>query len=177
MFHKPKGVVVTRKDEHGRRTVYDCLPNWVLQDGWVPIGRLDRDSRGMLLFTQDGEIVDRLTRPHACAKTYLLWVRGRVTNQHIAMMKAGVMAQGELLKAIEIQLLGGAGPKSRIQIVLDEGKNRHLRRMFSQLKDPLRGTSLKVVDLKRIAIGSVKLDIPSGDWRFLTSAEIDSLTR
>lgn len=175
MFHKPKGVVVTRKDERGHRTVYDCLPQWVLLEGWVPIGRLDRNSRGMLLFTQEGQIVEHLTRPHACLKTYELWVRGRVTDQHVAMMKAGVMAQGEWLRAIDVHLLGGAGPKSRVQVVLDEGKNRHLRRMFAQLKDPLHGTSLKVVDLKRIAIGSVRLDIPSGNWRFLTSDEIESL--
>ncbi len=175
MFHKPKGVVVTRKDEQGRRTVYDCLPVWVFRDGWVPIGRLDRDSRGLLLFTQDGQLVERLTRPHAYLKTYELWVRGRVNDAHIAQIKSGVVAQGELLKAMEVQLLGGAGPKSHVLVVLDEGKNRHLRRMFAQLKDPLHGTALKVMDLKRIAFGSVKLDIPSGSWRFLTSEEVDSL--
>jgi len=175
MFHKPKGVVVTRKDERGRRTVYDCLPPWALRDGWVPIGRLDRDSRGLLLFTQDGQIVECLTRPHGCPKTYEVWVRGRVTESHVALLKDGVVAQKDWLKALDVRLLGGAGPKSRVLVVLNEGKNRQLRRMFAQLKDPLHGTSLKVMDLKRIAIGSVKLDIPSGSWRFLTPAEIESI--
>ncbi|MDH5587845.1 MAG: pseudouridine synthase [Nitrospirota bacterium] len=63
LFHKPKGVLVTRKDERERKTVYHALPPFVLQEGWVPIGRLDKDSRGLLLFTQDGIVVNRLTEP------------------------------------------------------------------------------------------------------------------
>lgn len=175
MFHKPKGVVVTTKDERGRRTVYDYLPRWAWRESWRPVGRLDRDSRGLLLFTQDGKMVELLTRPHLCSKTYEAWVRGKLTASHIATVKAGVLSKGELLKAKEVRLLGSVGPKSWVQVVLEEGKNRHLRRLFAELKDPLHGTSLKVMDLKRIAIGSVKLDIPSGTWRFLTPAEVESL--
>ena len=77
LFHKPKGAVVTRRDERGRRTVYDLLPAWVLRDGWVPVGRLDLDSRGLLLFVRDGALVEAFTRPGGLLKTYEAWVRGR----------------------------------------------------------------------------------------------------
>jgi len=63
MFHKPKGVIVTLSDEGGRKTVYDILPGFVIKEGWKPVGRLDRDSRGLLLFTRDGGLVNRLTQP------------------------------------------------------------------------------------------------------------------
>jgi 23S rRNA pseudouridine2605 synthase len=70
VFHKPKGVVVTRSDNLGRRTVYDCLPSWIKANGWIPVGRLDADTRGLLLFTTDGKLLERLTRPGTCIKTY-----------------------------------------------------------------------------------------------------------
>lgn len=175
MFHKPKGVVVSRSDERGRRTVYDCLPQWVFQDDWLPVGRLDRDSRGLLLFTQDGRIVERLTRPHSFLKTYELWIRGRVTEAHIEQLIAGVQSRGELLRAQKIMLSGGIGAKSRVIVELDEGRNRHIRRMFAALIDPLHGTALKVLDLKRLAFGTITLDIPSGKWRFLSAKEVKLL--
>jgi len=84
-LNKPKGYVVTRSDERGRKTVYDLLPDWAFDDGWMPIGRLDLESKGLLLFTQDGKIGDALTRPGNCSKVYEIWVRGHVTDEHIAI--------------------------------------------------------------------------------------------
>lgn len=175
LFHKPRGLVVTRSDERGRRTVYDRLPAWVKADGWQPVGRLDADSRGLLLFTRDGRIVERLTRPGVCVKTYEIWVRGRVTEEHVRRMLAGVSSRGEVLKAMEVEMKGGAGPKSRLTIRLNEGKNRHVRRMLGELNDPERGTPLKVVDLKRTGFGPLVLDIPSGEWRWATEEEMTLL--
>ncbi|MBA3966022.1 MAG: hypothetical protein H0X47_09640, partial [Nitrospirales bacterium] len=84
LFHKPKGYLVTRKDERERKTVYHVLPPFLLQEGWVPIGRLDKDSRGLLLFTQNGTMVDRLTEPGGCEKTYEVEIRGRISDNDLA---------------------------------------------------------------------------------------------
>jgi 23S rRNA pseudouridine2605 synthase len=175
LFHKPKGVVVTRSDDLGRRTVYDCLPPWIKADGWVPVGRLDAETRGLLLFTTDGKLLERLTRPGACIKTYEAWVRGRVTEDHVHRMLEGVPSRGETLKAVHVELKGGIGTKSRALIQLDEGRNRHIRRMVGELHDPERGTAMKVTDLKRIRFGSLNLDVPSGHWRFAGVAEIEDV--
>ncbi|MFA5138833.1 MAG: pseudouridine synthase [Elusimicrobiota bacterium] len=169
MLHKPKGYVVTRSDEKGRKTVYDLLPAWAFDEGWMPAGRLDLDSRGLLLFSKGGREVDALTRPGRLSKTYEVWVRGRVTPEHVGLALTGA------LRAKEVEVLGQAGPKTRLRVVLDEGRNRHIRRLFGSMKDPKFGTPLKVLELKRTAIGGLALDVPSGQWRFLTAAESSSL--
>jgi 23S rRNA pseudouridine2605 synthase len=171
MLNKPKGYVVTRSDEKGRKTVYDLLPDWAYSDLWMPVGRLDLDSKGLLLFTPDAKLSDRLTRPGSCHKTYEVWVRGMVNSDHIGKMLKGVKDKEDVLKALRIDIKGGAGPKTRVEVDLDEGKNRHIRRMFGALKDPKFGTPLKVLELKRIRLGDLDLDLESGKWRFLTAAE------
>jgi 23S rRNA pseudouridine2605 synthase len=170
-LHKPKGYVVTRSDERGRKTVYDLLPDWAFSDGWMPIGRLDLESKGLLLFTQDGQIGNKLTKPKGCQKVYEIWVRGHVTDTHIAEAKKGVESKHGLLKALVVEKLGMGGAKTKLRIIIDEGKNRHIRRLFGALKDPKFGTPLKVLELKRVSIGSFGLDIESSKWRFLTREE------
>lgn len=171
MLNKPKGCVVTRSDELGRKTVYELLPDWARTEAWMPAGRLDLDSKGLLIFSKGGRDVDALTRPGRLEKTYEVWVRGRVTQEHAARALAGVETPEGLCKARRVELLGGAGPKTRLKVVLDEGKNRHIRRLFGALKDPKFGTPLKVLELKRTSIGGLALDVPSGKWRFLTPEE------
>jgi len=175
MLHKPKGYVVTLRDELGRKTVYELLPDWARQDGWVPVGRLDLDSKGLLLFSRGGRDVDALTRPGRLTKTYEVWVRGKVTPEHVARALAGVETPEGLCRARSVELLGGAGPKTRLQVVLDEGRNRHIRRLFGALRDQRFGTPLKVLELKRTAVGELALDVPSGKWRFLEAAEVSCL--
>ncbi len=175
MLNKPKGYVVTRSDEKGRKTVYDLLPGWAYTGGWMPVGRLDLDSKGLLLFTRDSQLADRLTRPGSCHKVYEAWVRGHVSEEQVGQMLKGTKDKGELLKAIRVQIKGGAGPKTRLEVALDEGKNRHIRRMFGALKDPKFGTPLKVLELKRVQIGGVKMDLESGKWRFLSKREEEGL--
>jgi len=170
-LNKPKGYVVTRSDELGRKTVYDLLPDWVFRDGWMPIGRLDLDSKGLLLFTTDGKMGDALTKPGNCMKVYEIWVRGHVTDEHIAMAKKGVASSEGLLKAIEVEKKGVGGAKTKLTVKIDEGKNRHIRRLFGALKDPKFGTPLKVLKLKRISIGSFDLDLENGAWRYLSLEE------
>lgn len=175
MLHKPRGVIVTTRDERGRRTVYDVLPARARTDGWLAVGRLDRDSRGLLLFTRDPSLIDPLTRPGRCVKRYEVVVRGHVTAEHIAAAAAGIASPAGLLRA-QVAVCGTLGPKTRLLVELDEGKNRHIRRLFGALRDPLRDTPLKVLELKRIAFGPLTLDIPSGQWRLLTAHEEEQLT-
>jgi 23S rRNA pseudouridine2605 synthase len=170
-LNKPKGYVVTRSDELGRKTVYDLLPEWAFEDGWMPIGRLDLESKGLLLFTRDGKVGDALTRPGKCSKVYEIWVRGHVTDEHIDMAKKGVESKHGLLKVLVVEKLGMGGAKTKLKIVIDEGKNRHIRRLFGALKDPKFGTPLKVLELKRVSIGSFKLDLESAKWRYLSREE------
>ncbi len=177
MFHKPKGAIVTLSDEGRRKTVYDILPGFVLKDGWRPVGRLDRDSRGLLLFTRDGELVNRLTQPGQYSKIYEVWTRGRITEEQLLQTLKGVKTAIGILKLERVEISGYAGPKARLLVELLEGKNRHIRRIFGVLKDPQFNSPLKVLDLKRIQIGTVKLDIPSSRWRFLTHKEEKALIR
>jgi len=171
VLNKPKGYVVTRSDELGRKTVYDLLPDWVFHDGWMPIGRLDLESKGLLLFTTDGKIGDALTKPGGCIKVYEIWVRGHVTDEHIAMAMRGVESPHGLLKALNVEKVGMGGAKTKLRIELNEGKNRHIRRLFGALKDPKFETPLKVLNLTRISIGSFKLNIEIGQWRYLSLEE------
>jgi len=170
-LNKPKGYMVTRSDELGRKTVYDLLPDWVFDDGWMPIGRLDLESKGLLLFTTNGKIGDALTKPGGCIKVYEIWVRGHVTDEHIATAMSGVESPHGLLKALNVEKIGMGGAKTKLKVELNEGKNRHIRRLFGALKDPKFGTPLKVLNLNRISIGSFKLNIEIGKWRFLSLEE------
>jgi len=171
LFHKPKGYLVTRKDERERKTVYHALPPFFLQEGWVPIGRLDKDSRGLLLFTQDGTLVDLLTEPGRCEKTYEVEIRGRISDEDLSRTLEGVPTSIGTLKVHRITKKREVGPKTQLEVALWEGKNRHLRRVFHALKDPKFHTPLKVLDLKRVQIGPLILDIPVGAWRFSTPHE------
>ena len=176
-LNKPKGYVVTRSDELGRKTVYRLLPDWVFHDGWMPVGRLDLESKGLLLFTTNGKIGDALTQPGNCIKVYEIWVRGHVTDEHIAAAMKGVESRDDLLKTMGIEKIGMGGAKTKLRVEIDEGKNRHIRRLFGALKDPKFGTPLQVLKLKRISIGSFKLDLESGKWRYLSLEEERTLIK
>ena len=137
----------------------------------MPIGRLDLESRGLLLFTTNGKVGNILTRPKGCIKIYEIWVRGHITDEHILIAKRGVDSKYGLLKAIDVEKIGFGGAKTKLRIKIDKGKNRHIRRLFGALKDPKFGTPLKVLSLNRVSIGSLKLDIEIGKWRYITVDE------
>ena len=168
-------MVVTRRDERGRRTIYDALPPWAGDEGWVPAGRLDLDSRGLLLLVKPPSLVETLTRPGALLKTYHVWIRGRLDGPNLSAAISGVDTPLGPLSCRSVEVLGMQGPKTHLLVELDEGKNRHIRRLFGALRDPERGTPLKVLDLKRTAIGPIQLDVPSGAWRILTYDEVARL--
>jgi 23S rRNA pseudouridine2605 synthase len=177
LFHKPRAVVVSRNDERNRKTVYDILPAWVRSEGWLPVGRLDRDTRGLLLFVKNPKWIDWLTKPGRFVKTYDVWIRGHLAEEHLTQIRSGIDSPVGLLKVHEIEMIGYAGPRTHLHVSLEEGKNRHIRRLFGSLRDPVHGTPLKVVDLKRISFGNIKLDISSGEWRFLSNEEIQDAFR
>jgi 23S rRNA pseudouridine2605 synthase len=177
LFHKPKAAVVTRRDELGRKTVYDLLPVWIREQGWVPVGRLDRDTRGLLLFVRDSSLTNQIAAPGYFRKVYEVWVRGHVQKHHLEILRKGVQVQQQFFQCIDVKLIRYVGAKSRLEMTLDEGKNRQVRRMFGSLRDDERGTPLKVVDLKQIQFGPIHLDVPSGHWRMLTDEEAQKLLK
>lgn len=170
-LNKPKGYVVTKSDELGRKTVYNLLPDWVFNDQWMPIGRLDLDSKWLLLFTRDGKIGNALTKPGSCIKIYEILVRGYVTQEHIETALKWVETPQGILKALVVEKIGNMWAKTKLRVQIDEGKNRHIRRLFGAMKDPKFGTPLKVLSLSRVSIGSLKLDIESGKWRYISENE------
>lgn len=165
LLNKPKGVVSTLSDNFDRPIVTDLVP---LKKRVYPVGRLDYDSRGLLLLTNDGDLANRLTHPrHHVSKTYLVTASGVLSPSEIRHFEQGVDIGGCITAPCKIQASG----KNRYRIVLKEGKNRQIRRMFEALGH-------QVVDLQRISIGNIRLgDLEEGSWRHLTPDEIAYLKR
>lgn len=174
-FHKPAGLVTTRVDPGGRATVYDSLQG---VDGWVfPVGRLDRDTAGLLILTNDTFLGHRLTDPahHAC-RTYHVRVRGLPDEEALRALGEGVdLGGGETTRTASVRVLGSvrAGPTSSegeaggtwLELVLAEGKKRQVRRMCA-------GLGHDVLELVRVGIGGLTLgDLAPGEWRALTPAD------
>lgn len=161
-LHKPKGFVTTRSDEHGRRTVYDLLPADA-NDRWIfPVGRLDRDSEGLLLFTDDGPWADRLTDPnHHVEKEYWVEATPAVDEARLDRLRAGVVLDGgEPTRPARVT----ARPDG-YEVILEEGRNRQVRRMFEAVGS-------RVTRLVRVRIGGLPLGaLPPGQGRWLTPAE------
>lgn len=176
-INKPKGYIVTRSDEKWRKTVYDLLPSWVFDDGWMPIGRLDLESKWLLLFTQNGQIWNYLTKPGWYVKIYEIWVRGHVTDEHINSALTWIETPIGILKALMVEKIWWGWAKTKLRVQINEWKNRHIRRLFWAMKDPKFGTPLKVLELQRVSIGSLQMDIQSGKWRYLSEEEENNLLK
>ena len=171
LIHKPKGVVSTCKDPRDRRTVLTLLPKELQQgQGMHPIGRLDAQSTGALLLTNDGELTLALTHPrYHVSKRYRVWLRGIVPKQPLEQWRQGVMVEGRKTQPATITLKKVDRNQTCVDIILTEGKNRQIRRIAEQLGYP-------VVSLHRFAIGNIKLDnLQRGHARPLTNKEIRHL--
>jgi 23S rRNA pseudouridine2605 synthase len=167
-LHKPVGIVSTRKDESGRETIFDLLPKeW---GHLFSVGRLDRDSEGLIFLTNDGDFCLRLTHPRfQIAKTYIATIEGRVEPVLLEKFLRGIVDHGEKLMAKNARLISANNSRSVVEIELTEGKNREVRRLFES-------QNRTVLSLKRIRIGPIKLgELPMGKWRTLTLPEIKSL--
>lgn len=171
MMNKPRGLLTTREDPQGRPTVYGLLKD--AGHSWVgPVGRLDQASEGLLLFTNDTRWADALLDP-AChvPKTYHVQVAGLPDAAALARMRAGVKDEGDTLAALEVRLLRSGLKNCWLEIVLDEGRNRHIRRMLGAL-------GFETMRLIRVAIGPLALgELTKGAVKKLTETERDSLTK
>lgn len=169
MLNKPRGLVTSARDEQGRDTVYRCFDGAGL--GWIaPVGRLDKASEGLLLFTTDPMWANAIGDPgRGPDKTYHVQVDRVPTPGQLGMLAAGVESDGVTLSAKSLSLLRSGGRTAWLEIVLDEGRNRQIRRMLAAL-------DIGVLRLIRVAIGALQLgELPKGQWRELTAEEIDGL--
>lgn len=172
MLNKPRGLVTTASDERGRKTVYDCLAKGGFP--WLsPVGRLDKASEGLLLFTNDTRWAEKVLAPEThLEKTYHVQVdrfgEGYLRPQ---MMNGVTTEEGDFLKAKHLSLLRRGSRHSWLEVVLDEGKNRHIRRLLSAFR-------VNVLRLVRVAIGPVQLgNLAKGEYRLLTEREKRSLIK
>ena len=165
LLNKPVGVICSCRDPQGRATVLDCLPHQE-RSGLHPVGRLDADSRGALLLTDQGELTLRLTHPrYNHAKTYRVLVRGIPSSQALRRWREGLLLDGRLTRPARVSCLRSRGASSLLEVELKEGRNRQIRRVAELLGHP-------VIDLQRVAIDDIQLDdLPEGSWRRLDTRE------
>ncbi len=169
MLHKPRGYITTTSDERGRKTVMDLLTD--LPARVFPVGRLDKDSEGMLLFTNDGEFANLLTHPsHGVSKLYRVTVRPHATETQILQLTEGVtLDDGTVTQPAVIQVAADEPGRTVLEMTIREGKNRQIRRMCEAV-------GLEVIRLRRNAMGAVKLGmLQPGQYRELTKSEVNAL--
>lgn len=170
-LHKPPGVVTTVSDPRGRRTVLDSLSAAHRDRRLVPIGRLDRDSSGLLLLSNDGDLIHALLHPsHKVWKRYRVVVRGKVTQRRLATLRSGVELDGKMTAPAEIRLIGRSNASEEtLEFAIREGRRRQIRRMCHQI-------GLRVTHLKRVAFGPIRLgNLPEGRYRVLSARETAEL--
>ena len=168
MLHKPRGYVTTVSDEQGRRTVIDLLHG--IDERVYPIGRLDRNSEGLLLLTNDGAFANGIMHPSRhVSKTYRVTVRPAVTEEQLVKLETGVELDGVKTAPAIVHVLHKEPGRVVMEMILHEGKNREIRRMCEAL-------GLEVARLRRTQIGGVKMGmLKQGDWRDLTEKEVKNL--
>ncbi len=168
LLNKPKGFITTTRDEKGRKTVMDLVAN-ATKSRIVPVGRLDRPTTGLLLFTNDGDLAKKLTHPSTgVKKLYHVVLDKNVSGQHLQSIKAGIKLDDGSIKADEVSYVQGAS-KREVGIALHSGRNRIVRRIFEYL-------GYEVITLDRVLFaGLTKKDLPRGHWRHLSQAEVQQL--
>jgi pseudouridine synthase len=169
-LHKPVGVVTTMRDPQGRADIRSYLP----PEGprVFPVGRLDRDSEGLLLLTNDGELANRLTHPrYGVEKEYLVEVDGHPTSRHLAAIRAGVDLEDGPARATSVRVVGVSGRRAQLRLVMTEGRKREVRRLLEAVGLPVRR-------LVRVRVGPVRLGrLAPGELRTLTPEEILGLAK
>jgi len=172
LYNKPEDEICTRKDPEGRPTVFDKLPP--LKHGrWVSIGRLDINTSGLLLFTTDGELANRLTHPSSMVeREYAVRVMGEVTPQMVQSMHEGIIIDDHLCRFTDIQFYAGEGINQWYHVVIMEGRNREVRKLWET-------QGLKVSRLKRVRFGPIFIpsSVKRGEFQELSKNEIDKLAK
>ena len=172
LVNKPRGVVTTRSDPQCRRTVLDLVPR--VREYVYPVGRLDYDSEGLLLLTNDGDLAERLIHPrHALERVYEAVVKGVPSVSQLKRLRAGVSLDGLVTAPVKVKVLGGHRARrtdqARIQVTLREGRNRQVRRMLEAIGHP-------VIRLRRIQLGPIRdRHLKAGDHRELSRYEVIAL--
>ncbi len=166
-FNKPKGYICSAKDEKGRKTIYDLVK---VNNRVFSVGRLDYNSEGLLLLTNDGDFANKLTHPtNHIDKEYIVTIEGEITEGELAVLRAGVVENGNRMPSAKVNLISYQNKLSRLSVVIDEGQNRQIRRMFEAI-------GKNIVLLKRVAIGGLKLGgLERGKYRPLTDKELYSI--
>jgi 23S rRNA pseudouridine2605 synthase len=169
LLNKPAGILCTTKDERGRQTVLDLLPDQYKEPGIYPVGRLDKDSRGLLLLTNDGNLTYRLTHPKfEKEKEYVVLLDRLLTDMDKNSFEAGLELEDGMTYPTVVKEIKSAMPA--YSVILHEGRKRQLRRMFQSL-------GYSVLDLKRVRLGSLKLDsLAEGKTRQLSEIEVEQLS-
>ena len=170
LFHKPKGVITTHSDEKGRKTIFDVLP---VDLGYLhAVGRLDQSTSGILLLTNDSSLSSYLTDPtHKVMRTYLVSVRGEFTEAQAKEATVGVVEGGECLQCHSVKIQKSSRRESHLVVVLVQGKNREIRRLFKALGH-------EVTRLRRIQYGPFKLgELPSGAWHEIPIEDVRKTLR
>lgn len=170
MLNKPRGYVTTVSDELGRKTVMDLLPDFGCRI--YPVGRLDKDSEGLLLLTNDGSFTNCMTHPsHEYAKVYRVTVRPAVNDDILFNLRNGIEIDGRMTAPCEVTVLTEEENRVVLEFILHEGRNRQIRKMCES-------QGLEVARLKRISIGPVKLGmLKQGDYRELSEQDVKKLLR
>ena len=168
MLHKPRGFITTMSDEMDRKCVAELVSD--VSERIYPVGRLDRESEGMLLMTNDGAFANKLTHPSMhVPKTYRVTVRPSVTEEQLTQLAVGVLLDGKMTAPAEVRVVSQEPGRVVLEIVLYEGRNREIRIMCDAV-------GLDVARLKRTAVGPVKLGmLQPGKWRYLTNEEVKKL--
>ncbi len=166
-LYKPEGYVTTVKDQFGRKCVIDLVD---IKERIYPIGRLDYDTSGLLLLTNDGDLANKLMHPkYHIYKTYIAEVEGLINQNSIENLKKGVIIDDYKTAPAKVTLISNTKTSSIVQISIHEGKNRQVRKMFESVGYP-------VIKLKRISFGMVTLEaLKLGEWSFLSDKEINFL--
>lgn len=168
MLHKPRGYITTMSDERNRKCVAELIED--VEQRVYPVGRLDKDSEGLLLMTNDGAFANAMMHPaRHVPKTYRVTVHPGVTEEMLAQMETGMVIDGRKTAPARVRVLTEEKGRVVLEIILYEGRNRQIRNMCEQL-------GLEVARLRRIAMGSVRLGmLPPGKWRELTAEEVRRL--
>jgi len=165
LLYKPKGYLTTYRDPEGRPTVYDLIED---AGAWLaPVGRLDLDTSGLLLLTNDTEFAERIMNPeHKVPKTYLVKASTRLTEEQIERLRRGVELTDGPTRPARVELLRYSAKYTFLELTITEGRNRQVRRMVEAMES-------KVLKLVRVAIGDIRIgDLPIGRWRKLTAEEV-----
>lgn len=167
ILNKPKGIVSTAKDEFGRKNVVSLIKS---DTRIYPVGRLDRDTHGLLILTNDGELTNLLIHPrYHISKTYILTIKGQVMPQHLEKFEQGIELEDGITKPAKARVVQKRKDVTIVELILFEGKKRQIRRMCKALK-------LNIIDLERIRFGNLMLDgLMPGEYRMLSGKEVEGL--